>query len=152
MRIGGLFIFWYLLQFLSSNTWISCHISYLDRVTKRCFILFVAIVKNVVFLLLSQPICHLYIRGLLIFFLFNLVFCYFAEVFVSYRSTQVEFLGLLMYLVSYHLQIVILWLIYALTNKSTKHTEEHPTSFWWYSHFSAANAGLLVHANPQNYS
>ena len=73
MSMGNLSIFWYLLQFLSSKTWSSCHTDLSLRVIPRYFMLFVSVVKGVVF---SYIIC---VWEDYWFFLVNLVSSHFIE-------------------------------------------------------------------------
>jgi hypothetical protein len=68
MSMGDLSIFWYLLQILCAKTsYRSFSFFTLVQISLKYFILFVAIVKDFISLIASQPVYHLYIRGLLIF-------------------------------------------------------------------------------------
>jgi hypothetical protein len=75
------------LKFLSYRSFIC-----LVRVTPRCFILFVAIVKGVVPQIYSQPVYHLY-KGRLQIFLVNFVFSHFTEDVYQLQESSGRFLG-----------------------------------------------------------
>ena len=71
----------------------------LVRVTPRYFILVMAIVEDVVCLFLSQPVCCLYIVGLLIFFQLIVYLATLMKAFINCRNFLVEFLRSLMYII-----------------------------------------------------
>jgi hypothetical protein len=92
---GKSFIFWYVLEFLSSKIWSVYHISLLLAWLElpQDILYYLRLLWKVLFSwFLFQSVCHLYIEGLLIFFLKLILYpATLLKVFISYWSSLMVF-------------------------------------------------------------